>query len=73
METTILVIPSEGNSPDTEQWYIKSSKERYGKELNVIVFGAQSKPLTSVRESTNLSIISYVVTVKAGRQLLSES
>ncbi len=35
METTILVIPSEGNSPDTEQWYIKSSKERYGKELNV--------------------------------------
>ena len=28
------------------------------------------KTLTSVRESTNLSIISYVVTVKAGRQLL---
>ena len=38
MKTTILVIPSEGNSPDTEQWYIKKLKERYGKELNVIVF-----------------------------------
>ncbi len=61
METTILVIPSEGNSPDTEQWYIKKLKERYGKELNVIVFEPSQNPniCQGVHESVDHFLRSY--------------
>lgn len=61
METTILVIPAEGDSPDTEQWYVKKLKKRYGEGLNVIVFEPSQNPniCQGIHESVDRFLRSY--------------
>lgn len=44
MRTTILVIPAEGDSPKTEQWYINELKQHYGPKVDIIVFQHSQNP-----------------------------
>lgn len=44
MRSTILVIPAEGDSPATEQWYIQKLKQHYGQGTKVLVFDYGQDP-----------------------------
>lgn len=57
MRSTILVIPAEGDSAETEQWYVKRLKKHYGEEVGVIVFDYSQN--SNVEEGVREKIAEY--------------
>lgn len=56
-KSTIIIIPAEGDSPETEQWYINALREHYyrqGKELKIVTFRHTSINCTSKALNRNV-------------------
>lgn len=57
MRSTILVIPAEGDSAETEQAYVNELKRYYGEDLEVIIFDYGQNP--NVKENIRQQILKY--------------
>jgi len=57
MRSTILVIPAEGDSIETEQWYVNELEKHYGRECKIVVFDYGQNP--NVREGIYQQIRKY--------------
>ena len=57
MRSTILVIPVEGDSAETEQAYVNEPKRYYGEDLEVIVFDYNKNP--NVKENVRQQVLKY--------------